>query len=167
MRRWERVEAPALAGPAQLSLPSLQSCRATVQLAPIVTEIVPSTRQHYFHNFYFTGQFLYSHPEPSFAFFAHRVQSVQVHPPQLAPIVTKIVPPPPPSTRNIRFHSFKLKPVKFYAHFTAVIISASTLKLVFLQETILCSFTPPKKTYLLSFLNGNCFTLSAFLPFNE
>ena len=86
--------------------------------------------------------------------FAHCAQPVQVGPPQLAPIVTKIVPAPPPSTRNIHFHSFKLKPVKFYANFTAVIISASTLKLVFLQETILCSFTP-KKMYLLSFLNGN------------
>ena len=143
-----------MAGPAQLSLPSLQSCRATVQLAPIVTKInTPALLSQFLFHRSFTGQFLYSHPELSFAFFAHCAQPVQVEPAQLAPIVTKIVPAPPPSTRNIHFHSFKLKPVKFYAHFTAVIISASTLKLVFLQETILCSFIPKKCIFFL-FLMG-------------
>ena len=93
----ERVEAPALAGPAQLSpllctLPRNRTI-STNCIPDCTINTPPLLSQSYFSallpdNFYKFTQ------KPSLAFFAHCAEPVQVEPPQLAPIVTKIVSPP-------------------------------------------------------------------------
>lgn len=93
----ERVEAPALAGPAQLSplLCTLPRNRTiSTNCIPDCTINTPALLSQSFFSALLPDNFYKFTQKPSLAFFAHCTEPVQVEPPQLAPIVTKIEPPP-------------------------------------------------------------------------